>query len=133
MKHSPSDSFTYRMLSIGCGNGSFDARIIQAIAKQFPSIKIHYIGTDIDKGNCQKAEEVLRALPNVKIEIETLVFDFNDVDDFKDQIPPCDLVTSAHVLYYMKDVKKALSDAQSLKKENGKVVLQYRGIVSLNT
>ena len=118
---SPSDSFTYRMLSIGCGDGSFDARVIQAIAEQFPNVKIHYIGTDIDKDICQKAKEVLKALPNVKIDIETFVFDFKGVDDFKDRIPPCDLVMASHVLYYMRDVKKALSDVQSLKKENGKV------------
>ena len=108
------------MLSIGCGNGAFDARIIQAIAEQFPTVKIHYIGTDIDKDNCMKAEEVLKALTNVKIEVETFVFDFNNFDDFKDRIPPCDLVMASHVLYYMKDVKKALLDAQSLIKKNGK-------------
>ena len=83
-------SDTYRMLSIGCGNGLFDARIIQTIAEQFPSIKIHYIGTDIDKDTCQKAEGVVKTLANVKIEVETFAFDFKDVDDFKDQIPPCD-------------------------------------------
>ena len=118
---SSTDSFTFTMLSVGCGDGTFDAKIIQAIAERFPKVKIRYIGTDIDKEICQKAEQVLGDLTkNVAMDIETLVFDFKDVDDFKDRLPPCDLIMASHVLYYVRDVKKALTDIQSLKKQNGK-------------
>lgn len=112
-------SMTYfRMLSIGCGDGLFDLKILQAITDRFPAIKIHYIGTDIDEQICRKATELLSSLKNVEVEVR--VIDFQQVDSSKiTEIPPCDLVLAAHVFYYMRDINKALSEAQMLRKSDG--------------
>ena len=108
----------FRMLSIGCGDGLFDSKILQVITDRFPAVKIHYTGTDIDEQICQKATELLSALKNVEVEIR--VIDFQQMDSSKNtEFSPCDLVLAAHVFYYMRDIKKALSDAQMFRKTNG--------------
>ena len=108
-----------RILSIGCGDGSFDAKIIEAITGQFPSLSIHYIGTDVDEQCLQKVDDEFKMLKDHGVTIETFAMDFEEVDSFKSRIPPCDLVIASHVFYYMKDIKKALSNAQMLKKDKG--------------
>ena len=109
----------FRILSIGCGDGTFDAKILQAIIDKFPEVSIHYVGTDIDEQTCQKAAEVLDALKSQNVTTEILTVDFEKIDSFKMKIPPCDLVMAVHSLYYMKDLKKALSDAQAFQTDEG--------------
>ena len=115
----PSMTDSFKILSIGCGDGTFDTNLLWAINNKFPDIKIHYIGTDIDELSCQKAKETVSALKNDNITVETIAVDFEKIDVFKDKIPPCDLVIASHVFYYMKDLKKALSDARALQKDDG--------------
>ena len=110
-------SKSFRIFSIGCGDGTFDITILQTIADRFPDVKIHYIGTDIDGQFCQQARELLSGIKNV--EIETLVTDFQQMEMSKVVIPPCDLVLAVHVFYYMTDINKALSNAQKLRKPDG--------------
>lgn len=92
---------------------------------KYPGIKIHYTGIDIDKDTCQKAMEVLSALKtSQEISIKIITMSFEDIDDsFKAEISPCDLVLAIHSLYYAKDMRKALTDLQSLTKTNGKVYI----------
>ena len=111
---------SFRILSIGCGDGRFDTNILQAITDRFPDVKVHYIGIDIDQQTCKNAKETVSALKNRNVMVETFTMDFEKVDLFKDKIPPCDLVIASHVFYYMKDLKKTLSDARALRKDDGK-------------
>ena len=116
--HSTKECF--RVLSIGCGDGSFDAKIIQTVTDKFPNINIHYIGTDVDEQICQTASETFASvLKDCNVVVETFAMDFEEVDSFKSRIPLCDMIIAAHVLYYMKDIGKALSDAQMLKRDSG--------------
>ena len=115
---------SFRILSIGCGNGRFDTNVLRAITEKFPEVKVHYIGIDIDQQTCQKAKETVSMLKNDNITVETFIADFEKVkiDLLKEKIPPCDLVIASHVFYYMKDIKKALSDARALRKNEGKLL-----------
>lgn len=110
-----------RILSIGCGDGTFDIKILQTITNRFPDWKICYVGVDVDRKFCQQARELLNALKNVKVEI--MILDFQQMDFSRVEIPPCDLVLAVHVLYYMRDIKKVLSDVQRLRKPDGKVYI----------
>ena len=81
--------------------------------------KVHYTGIDIDKEVCEKAVEELGPLKaSDKVEIKMFTMDFEDIDSIKCEILLCDLVLAVHVLYYMKDFRKALTDAQALTKAN---------------
>ena len=110
----------FTILSIGCGDGSNDVKILQAIIDKFPEVSIHYIGTDIDEQTCQKAATVLGALKSQNVTTEFLMFDFDEIDSFKSKIPPCDLILAIHMFYYMENVRKALMDVKELLKDNGK-------------
>ena len=110
----------FRIFSIGCGDGTFDIKILEELCKRFPTVKIHYVGTDIDETSCQQARELLGVLKNVEIKI--LVEDFQLMDSTKiAEIPPCDLVLAVHISYYIRDIKKALSDARKLQKPDGMI------------
>ena len=111
-----------RILSVGCGDGSFDVKILETISSRFPDTKVQYVGTDIDKKTCEQSKEVLSAIKNV--EVEFMVLDFQQVDPSKLELPPCDLVLAIQVLYYMKDLNKALSNLQLLTKPEGMLKLK---------
>ena len=118
-----SASEPFRILSIGCGDGTFDTKIIQAMIGKYPDVKIHYTGIDIDKEVCDRAKEEVGALKaNREMEIKMIAMGFEDVDSIKAEIPLADLVLAVHSFYYMKDLRKAITDAQALTKaDHGKL------------
>ena len=110
----------FTVLSIGCGDGTFDAKILQAMISNYPDIKIDYVGIDIDEDTCQKAMEELSALKaNDKVTIKIITMDMHSL---KAEIPPCDLILAMHVLYYAKDLAKVLADSRALLKTDGKFI-----------
>ena len=114
---------SFRIFSIGCGDGTFDIKILQTIAERFPDIRVSYIGTDIDKKFCEQARELLGSVKNAEVEI--IVEDYQEIDPSKFNIPPCDLVLAIQVLYYMRDITKALIDAQKFRKQDGVCTIEY--------
>ena len=117
LKQSATNSF--RILSIGCGNGLADWSMLQIVTERFPDIEINYIGVDIDEKCCEQAREKLNSLRNVKA--ETFVLNFEQTDCSKADIPLCDLVLAEHIFYYMRDVNKAIGNAHKLMKPNGMI------------
>ena len=91
--------------------------MLQTIAERFPDVKVSYIGMDIDKKFCEQARELLGSVKNTEVEI--IVEDYQEIDPSKFNIPPCDLVLAVHVFYYMRDITKALVDAQKFRKQDG--------------
>ena len=91
--------------------------MLQTITERFPDVKVSYTGMDIDKKSCEQARELLGAVKNVEVEI--VIEDYQEIDSSKFNIPPCDLVLAIHVFYYMRDITKALIDAQKFRKEDG--------------
>ena len=111
---------SFRIFNIGCGDGTLDIRILQIIAERFPDVKVSYIGMDIDEKFCEQARELLGSIKNTEVEI--IVKDYQEIDPSKLNIPPCDLVLAVQVFYYMRDITKALVDAQKFRKPDGMVI-----------
>ena len=105
---------SFRIFSIGCGNGNFDIKMLQTITERFPDVKVSYMGMDIDGESCEQARELLGAIKNVEVEI--IAQDFQQVEF---NIPPCDLVLAIHVFYYMRDITKALVTTKKFRKQDG--------------
>jgi ubiquinone/menaquinone biosynthesis C-methylase UbiE len=91
--------------------------MLQTIAERYPDVKVNYTGTDIDEKFCEQARELLGSVKNVEVEI--VVEDYQEINPSKLNIPPCDLVLAIHVFYYMRDITKALVDAQKFRKRDG--------------
>jgi SAM-dependent methyltransferase len=125
VSNSGTSSEPFRILSIGCGEGTFDAIILQAMISKYPDITLDYMGIDIDEDTCQKAREELSALKKTsdKIEIRILKMDMNSLTS---EIQSCDLILAMHSLYYAADLRKVLTDVQSLLKTNGKFFVRGR-------
>ena len=111
---------SFRIFSIGCGDGTFDIKMLQTIAERFPDVKVSYTGMDIDGGSCEQARQLLGAIKNVEVEI--VVQDYQEVEF---NIPPCDLVLAIHVFYYMRDITKALVNAKKFRKQDGECTFEY--------
>ena len=95
----------FRILSIGCGDGTVEAKILQAMISRHPDIKIDYTGVDIDEEVCQKANSMkelsaLKTKFNDKVAIRVLTMDINSFNSVEVG-PLCDLILALHVLYYM--------------------------------
>jgi SAM-dependent methyltransferase len=130
--YSTSASEPFRILSIGCGNGTFDTIVLQSMMSQHPDIKLDYTGIDIDEVTCQKAREELGTLKKTsdKIEIRILKMDMHSLTS---DIPAsCDLILAMHSLYYAVDLRKVLSDVQALLKTDGKCLFLMVPIASDN-
>ena len=108
-------SKTFRLGSIGCGDGSFDKEALTQLLEKYPNLDLHYIGVDVNELSCQIAREQLSSLKGVQFEI--LAKDFQHVRPA--DIEPCDLVIAVHVLYYVASLKTALSCALKLTKQSG--------------
>ena len=111
----------FRILSIGCGDGTLDAKILQAMISRHPDVKIDYTGMDIDEEICQNAMMELSAMNtkfNDKIAIRMLTMDINSIN-LMEVGPSCDLILALHVLYYAKDMRKVLSDIHTFLKPEG--------------
>lgn len=117
-----SASEPFRILSIGCGDGTFDAIILQAVISKHPDIKLDYMGIDIDEDTCQKARKELSVLKKTsnKVEIKILKMDMHSL--MAEISAPCDLVLAIHSLYYATDLRKVLTDIHALLKTDGKFV-----------
>ena len=109
----------FRILSIGCGDGTFDAIVLQAMINKYPDIKICYTGIDIDEDTCQRAMKELSPLKTDGSKVEISVLN-RDMHTLNAEIPPCDLILAMHSLYYAMDIRKVLTDIRSLLKTDGK-------------
>ena len=110
---------TFRICSIGCGDGHFDKEVLTQLLRRYPHLDVQYIGLDVNEFSCQTAREVLSSLEGVQIKI--LAKDIQHVSpaDFD----PCDLVIAVHVLYYVESLKTAISCALKVVKPNGCLIM----------
>ena len=69
-------------MSIGCGDGTFDAIVLQAMINKYPGIKICYTVIGIDEDTCQRAMKELSPLKtdSGKVEINVLNMDMNSLN-----------------------------------------------------
>lgn len=66
---SRSSSTPFRVCSVGCGTGSLDCLWLSTLVKQFPNLKVQYVGVDLDRSACSVAERNLSNLDFAEIKI----------------------------------------------------------------
>ena len=110
---------TFRICSIGCGDGYFDKEVLTQLLRKYPHLDIQYLGLDVNKFSCQRAQELLGSLEGVQIKILAKDIQHASPADFE----PCDLVIAVHVLYYVESLKDAISCALKVVKPNGCLIM----------
>ena len=120
----PTDSASF--LSIGCGAGELDEKILAA-GKEHSSA-VSYVGLEPDSQQCERfvSRMVVENDPNIRVEAYNTGFEgFTEERRF-------DLVLMVHSLYYMDDPKLALENAMDLVSESGRLVILIASDDTLN-
>jgi len=113
-------------LSIGCGAGDLDEKILAA-GKEHASA-VSYVGLEPDAQQCERfmSRMVVENDGNIRVEAHNSSFeDFADPRRF-------DLVLMVHSLYYMEDPKRAIENALNLVSESGRLVILIASDDTLN-
>ena len=120
----PTDDASF--LSVGCGAGDLDEKILAAGKKHASAVS--YVGLEPDAGQCERfiSRMVVENDPNIRIEAFNTSF-----EEFTEQ-RRFDLVLMVHSLYYMDDPKLALENALKLVSESGRLVILIASDDTLN-
>lgn len=113
-------------LSIGCGAGDLDEKILAA-GKEHAST-VSYAGLEPDSRQCERfiSRMVFENDRNIRVEVHNTCF-----EQFIEQ-RRFDLVLMVHSLYYMDDPKLALENALNLVNEFGRLVILIASKDTLN-
>ena len=114
------------ILSIGCGAGDLDVKILAAGKEQ--AVNISYVGLEPDSQQCERfiARMKNENDPNTQIEVHNTVFEqFTEQRHF-------DLALMVHSIYYMDDPERSIDNALKLVNESGRLVILIASNDTLN-
>ena len=110
---------TFKLCSIGCGDGEFDRRVLSRLTASFPNVNLQYIGVDVNEVSCQTAQELLKQIQGVKVEVKR-----SDLQQLNpDDLGPSDLIIMVHVLYYVEAILPVLLYATKHLKPSGYLII----------
>ena len=104
---------SFRVCSIGCGDGLVDSDILSTAHTGNPDLHIQYVGIDLSPTYCQLAKDNLK--PGKNLEVKILNQNFLDFTD-----EPFDFIISMHSLYYLPSPEDGIKKILSLIKDTGK-------------
>jgi len=113
-------------LSVGCGAGDLDEKILAAGKEHASSVS--YVGLEPDSRQCERfiSRMVFDNDRNIRVEAHNTCFErFTEQRRF-------DLVLMVHSLYYMDDAELALENALNLVNESGRLVILIAANDTLN-
>ena len=113
-------------LSVGCGAGDLDAKILAAGKEHAATIS--YVGLEPDSRQCERfmSRMVVKNDQNIRVEAHNTCFEkFTEQRRF-------DLVLMVHSIYYMDDPKLAIENALDLVSEGGRLVILIASNDTLN-
>jgi SAM-dependent methyltransferase len=114
------------ILSVGCGAGDLDEKIMAAAKERASTIS--YVGLEPDPQQCERFMSRLADENDPSIEVEAHDTGFEQSPEQR----RFDLVLMVHSLYYMEDPKGALEKALSLVNDSGQLVILLASNDTLN-
>jgi SAM-dependent methyltransferase len=120
----PRDSASF--LSIGCGAGELDVKILAAAKEQASTIA--YVGLEPDSKQCERFTASMALPSDQNIRVETLNTNFEKYTEQR----RFDRVLMVHSLYYMNDPERAIEKALNLVNESGKLIILIASNDTLN-
>jgi len=117
------------LLSVGCGDGTLDARLATVLADAEPTRPVRYVGVDPYAGSTSGFAAALGALDRPNLAVET------HADTFADATVggTFDVVTFVHSMYYVADVEETLLAAYALLRPGGELLVLSGPRAELNT
>ncbi|MFQ3200230.1 MAG: SAM-dependent methyltransferase [Zhongshania sp.] len=120
----PRDNASF--LSIGCGAGELDVKILAAAKEQASTIA--YVGLEPDSKQCERFTSSMALPSDQNIRVETLNTNFEKCTEQR----RFDRVLMVHSLYYMDDPERAIEKALNLVNESGKLIILIASNDTLN-
>ena len=98
------------VLSVGCGDGSVDVALADALTADLPHRPVRYVGVDPFPASVTQFERRLSDLDRPSLEVHGLVATFDDAD----LVGRFDVITFVHSMYYVPGVAATLQAAYDL-------------------
>ena len=116
------------VLSVGCGDGSLDARLAASLVRQAPGRPVRYVGIDPWIGSAELFNSRMTALGATELDSHAYVASFDDspVDE------TFDVVMFVHSMYYVADVATTLRAALALLRPGGELWVAIAPTAALN-
>jgi SAM-dependent methyltransferase len=120
----PRDSASF--LSIGCGAGELDVKILATAKEQASTIA--YVGLEPDSQQCERFTASMALPSDQNIRVETLNTNFEKCTEQR----RFDRVLMVHSLYYMDDPERAIEKALNLVNDSGRLIILIASNDTLN-
>ncbi len=115
------------ILSVGCGTGAFDERILRYVRSRMN--RVAYLGIEPNKVEAAEFLERMRAQKTEQVDVSVLVQKFGD-RLFEQEF---DLILFVQSIYYLEDRKDAIDAALQALKPGGELVIVIAPDEALNT
>ncbi|KQU47031.1 hypothetical protein ASG84_07770 [Rhodococcus sp. Leaf278] len=116
------------VLSVGCGDGSLDARLAASLVQGVPGRAVRYVGIDPWPGSAELFTAKMAALEATELDSHAYVASFDDspVDE------TFDVVMFVHSMYYVADLRATLRAALGLLRPGGELWVAIAPTAALN-
>ncbi|MDR6909051.1 SAM-dependent methyltransferase [Rhodococcus fascians] len=116
------------VLSVGCGDGSLDARLAAGLVLRAPGRTVRYVGIDPWIGSTELFAATMAALEATELDASAYVASFDDapVDE------TFDVVMFVHSMYYVADLRATLHAALALLRPGGELWVAIAPTAALN-
>ena len=116
------------VLSVGCGDGSLDARLAEGLVQGVPGRPVRYVGVDPWVGSAERFAARMAALGADELSADAYVasFDGSAVHE------TFDVVTFVHSMYYVPDLGATLRSALGLLRPGGQLWVAIAPTAALN-
>ena len=98
----------FRVLSIGCGDGTIDHNWLSVVVKKFPDVRFQYVGVDVNEQACNITEEKLNTLKHTEVSVYC-----RDITQGLSE-SPFDLILAVSSFYYLSSPEQALQVCKGL-------------------
>ncbi|WP_170944587.1 methyltransferase domain-containing protein [Rhodococcus sp. 14-2483-1-1] len=116
------------VLSVGCGDGSLDARLAAGLIQGVPGRPVRYVGVDPWVGSAERFSATMSALEADELSSDAYVASFGDsavAETF-------DVVMFVHSMYYVPDLGATLRAALGLLRPGGELWVAIAPTAALN-
>ncbi|MCJ0891512.1 class I SAM-dependent methyltransferase [Rhodococcus sp. ARC_M12] len=116
------------VLSVGCGDGSLDARLAAGLVQGVPGRPVRYVGVDPWVGSAERFAATMSALGADELSSDAYVAPFDDssLDE------TFDVVMFVHSMYYVPDLGTTLRVALGLLRPGGQLWVAIAPTAALN-
>ena len=107
------------VLSVGCGDGTVDAALAEALTSSAPDRPVRYVGVDPNASSVKEFERRLHGLGRSSLEVQGVAATFGEAE----LVGGFDVITFVHSMYYVPEVAETVRAAYDLLAPGGVLIV----------